>query len=257
VDREGSHPSAESEKRPTGSLKPGTGALAAAPEPTRWSTRIFTRDLLLRLAELAIFLTAMIGAVALGLGITDYFHDHRYVAAYLLAYAGFRLADLLVRDEGEDVRRDSLAPRILGQMPLLVLFAAAPFERTYGYGGEAPAWAAALGLLLELAGLWLALGARIQLHFFSSDRAGREGAQLVRSGFYKYVRHPIYSGMFLVLFAWPFEYGAPVTALFTLVIGAFVLHRQIRGEELLLRERYGPEYADYCRETDALIPSIW
>ncbi len=257
MDREGSHPPAEGEKPATGPLKPATGALGAAPEPTRWSRQLFTRDLLLRLAELAIFLTAMIGAVALGLGITDYFHDHRYVAAYLLAYAGFRLADLLVRDDGEDTRRDSLAPRILNQMPLLVLFAAAPFERTYVYGGEAPAWVAALGLLLELAGLWLALGARIQLHFFSSDRSGREDTQLVRSGFYKYVRHPTFSGIFLVLFAWPFEYGAPVTALFTLVIGAFVLHRQITAEEVLLRERFGTAYEDYCRETDAFIPSVW
>lgn len=245
------------ENRPTGSLKPGTGALAAPPEPTRWTTRIFTRDLFLRLGELAIFLTAMICAVALGLGITDYFHDHRYVAAYLLAYAGFRLADLLARDEGEDVHRDSLARRIFNQMPLLVLFAAAPFERTYVYGGEAPAWVAALGLLLELAGLWLALGARIQMHFFSSDPSGREGTQLVRSGFYRYVRHPTYSGMFLVLFAWPFEYGAPVTALFTLVIGGFVLHGQILGEERQLHERFGAEYETYCRETDSLIPSIW
>jgi protein-S-isoprenylcysteine O-methyltransferase Ste14 len=257
MDREGSRPAAQTEPRPTGSLKPDTGALLKTPELARWSTRLFTRDLLLRLAELAIFLTAMVGAVALGLGITDYFHDHRYVAAYLLAYGGFRLADLLVRDEDENSRRDSLAPRILNQMPLLVLFAAAPFERTYVYGGEAPAWVAALGLLLELAGLWLALGARIQLHFFSADRSGLEGAQLVRSGFYRYVRHPTYSGMFLVLFAWPFEYCAPVTAVLTLLIGAIVVHRQIRAEEVLLRERFGDEYENYCLETDALIPSIW
>jgi protein-S-isoprenylcysteine O-methyltransferase Ste14 len=257
MDREGSHPPAQTEPRPTGSLKPDTGPLAETPKLARWSTRLFTRDLFLRLAELAIFLTAVIGAVALGLGITDYFHDHRYVAAYLLAYAGFRLADLLVRDEGENTRRDSLAPRILSQMPLLVLFAAAPFERTFIYGGEAPAWVAALGLLLELAGLWLALGARIQLHFFSADRSGAEGIQLVRSGFYRYVRHPTYSGMFLVLFAWPFEYCAPVTGVLTLIIGAIVVHRQIRAEEVILREQFGDEYDEYCRETDALIPSVW
>ena len=79
-----------------------------------------------------IFLVAVVGAVALGLAITSYFTAHTYIAAYLLAYAGFRCADLLVREEyGPDPTRDALARRIADQAPLLLLFFAAPFERTY------------------------------------------------------------------------------------------------------------------------------
>jgi hypothetical protein len=149
------------------------------------------RATVIRVAEQAIFLVGVIGAVALGLGITDYFRDHHYVAAYLLAYIGFRFADLLV---GEDRPPESEPPamvdrRITDQIALLILFAAAPFERTYLYGGDTPSWLGALGLLIELGGLWLALGSRIQLHFFSSDRSGREQMVLVKTGFYRYIRH--------------------------------------------------------------------
>jgi protein-S-isoprenylcysteine O-methyltransferase Ste14 len=136
------------------------------------------------------------------------------------------------------------------------VFAAAPFERTYVYGGSAPALASALGLLLELLGMWLALGARIQLGFFTAGRTV-EHPVLVTRGFYRYLRHPIYAGTFLVTFAWTIIYGAPVTAVLTLIIGAILAQRRIKSEEAMLRARFGEEYEAYTRETDALIPAVW
>src|SRR6202040_4197774 len=125
------------------------------------------RNFFLRLGELTLFLAPIVGAVAIGLGIATYFTPHTYIAAYLIASAGFRCADLLVREDyGPDPARDALGRLIADQIPLLILFFAAPFERTYLYGGEAPRWLSALALTLELAGLWVALGARIQLGFF-------------------------------------------------------------------------------------------
>ena len=201
----------------------------------------------------------MIGAVALGLGITDYFRDHHYVAAYLLAYIGFRFADLLV---GEDHPREPESAsaadrRVTDQIALLILFAAAPFERTYLYGGEAPSWMGALGLLIELGGLWLALGSRVQLHFFSSDRTRRERMVLGRTGFFRYIRHPAYAGILLVALAWPLQYGAPIVELITIAVGLAVAHQEMLADEEILRERFGEQFEEYRRRTDALIPSIW
>jgi protein-S-isoprenylcysteine O-methyltransferase Ste14 len=217
------------------------------------------REAIVRIGEQIIFVTAVVGAVALGLGITDYFRDHRYISAYLIAYIGFRFADLMI---GEDPRHpaepaDAHAQRIMTQIVVLILFAAAPFERTYLYGGEPEKWVGALGLLLELGGLWLALGARIQLHFFSSDKSGRERMVLVKSGFFRYVRHPVYAGVLLVLFAWPLEFAAPIVALLTLTVGMLIAYRQIRADEVTLAARFGAEFEEYRRVTDALIPSIW
>jgi protein-S-isoprenylcysteine O-methyltransferase Ste14 len=243
------------EERATAALNPATGPL------TRESLApgISDRDFLLRVAELAVFLTAIVGAVALGLGITDYFTDHAYIGAYLLAYAGFRCADLLVRgDYGPNPARDALARRITDQLPLLALFVAAPFERTYLYGGEAVSWLGALGLLLELAGLWFALGARIQLGFFSREmKEGIERRVLVQTGFYRFIRHPIYAGVFVALFAWSVIYGAPISMLLTVVIGTLVIRTAIAVEEAELLVRFGEEYAKYRDRTDAIIPSLW
>jgi len=216
-----------------------------------------SRPLLLHLAELGIFLAAVIGAVALGLGITDYFSEQPYIGAYLLAYAGFRVADLLVRDDRPNPRGDELGRRIAEQMPVLVLFAAAPFERTYIFGGEPPQWLSALGLLLALAGLWIALGARIQLAFYSIDPADPTRRVLVKTVFYRHIRHPMYLGMFLALASWPLLYGAPIVLVTTLVVGGVITVRLIHADEMQLRERFGADYEEYLRETDALIPSMW
>jgi protein-S-isoprenylcysteine O-methyltransferase Ste14 len=242
--------------RATGALDETTTKL----ETTAGSgqARLVSRDLTVRLIEQVVFVTAVIGAVSLGMGITAYFAEHRYIAAYLLAYIGFRFANLLV---GEDLETAPAAygfsERVLNELPVLILFAAAPFERTYIWGGEGPAWLSALGLLLALAGLWLALGSRIQLHFFSSDPSGRERMLLVKTGFFKYIRHPVYAGVMLVLFAWPLVYGAPMVTVLTLIIGGVIARSQILADERVLRARFGEEFEEYCRTTDALIPSIW
>lgn len=230
------------------------GPFATPIKPKIPSQRNFT----LRLGELTIFLAAVIGAVALGLGISSYFVAHPYVLAYLAAYAAFRFADLLVREDATLwTDREGFARRVAYQLPILLLFAAAPFERTYVYGAEAPQWSAGLGLLIELAGLWLALGARIQLGFFSPAMQANQGPKLVRGGLYRYIRHPIYLGEMLVLVAWPFEYGAPFTEALMLILGLIVIRRRIRYEEAELLAVYGDDYANYMRETDRILPNVW
>jgi protein-S-isoprenylcysteine O-methyltransferase Ste14 len=235
----------------TGGLKAPTGELGPA-AAGRW------RRIDVRLAEILVFLVAVVGAVALGLGITDYFIAHPYLCAYLVAYAGFRLADVLLREDFEpppDTAR--LSGSILRQLPVLLLFAAAPFERTYIYGAEPARWVQAFGFLLELLGLWLALGARIQLGFFSSVPEPGAPRVLVRSGLYRHIRHPIYLGEFLVVFAWIFECGAPLVAIITLVVASIIGRRRIAAEEAEMRAQFGEEYVQYMRETDAFIPGVW
>jgi protein-S-isoprenylcysteine O-methyltransferase Ste14 len=247
----------QSNGKATGGLKPATALLASADAATPSAHPHFIRSLALRFAEEAILLIAVVGAIAMGLGITSYFTEHRYVLAYLAAYAGFRFADLIVREDAEDSpAHEELSQRIAVQLPILVTFAAAPFERTYIYGGSAPAWVSALGLLIALWGMWLALGARVQLGFFTSGRTAGHPV-LVKSGFYRYVRHPIYAGRYLVTFGWPLIYGAPITAVLTLIAGGVFAHRRMKSEEAEMRAQFGEEYDAYIRGTDALVPSIW
>lgn len=250
--------SAASSARPTGELKIPDGDTVSGGADASIQGAPAPRDLSVRIAELAIFLAAVLGAVALGLGITDYFASHPYVTLYLTAYGAFRVADLLVREDWMlGVDRARFASRVMHELPVLLLFAAAPFERTYLYATDGPRWIAGLGLLIELMGLWLALGARIQLGFFSAAPSGAGARKLVRSGFYRYLRHPIYAGEFLVLFAWPFEYGAPITGIVTAIAGIIVLRRRIREDETEMLALFGDEYAAYMRATDAAVPGLW
>ncbi len=238
----------------TAAVSQQSAASPGALEATRPRPAI-SRDALAHVGDLVVLMLAVVGAIAFGLGISSYFTEHRHVAGYLIAYAGFRLALLLVRDHpGREADRLP-SPQISNRLLLLLAFAAAPFERTYIYGGENPHWLAALGLLLELAGLWLALGARIQLAYFSSDPSGKP--ILVRSGCYRFIRHPTYTGIFLAFVAWSLEYGAPIVALLMVIGGTIVIRRAIAQEEAALLARFGDEYEGYMHQTDSVIPGVW
>jgi protein-S-isoprenylcysteine O-methyltransferase Ste14 len=60
-----------------------------------------------------------------------------------------------------------------------------------------------------------------------------------------------------VTFGWTLIYGAPVTAILTVIVGTILAQRSITSEEAVLCARFGEEYDAYRRETDALIPAIW
>jgi len=242
-------------RKPTGELKAPTGGLGPSPAsaaPRRW------RRIDIRVSELIVFLVATVGAVALGLGITQYFREHPYILAYLIAYAGFRLADVMVREDFEPPPDAALlSGSILRQLPVLLVFAAAPFERTYIYGGEVARWIQAMGLLMELLGLWLALGARIQLGFFSSTPESGDPRVLVRNGLYGTIRHPIWLGEFLVVFAWALEFGAPITGALTAIFGIVMGRMRAAKEEADMLAQFGDRYARYLQETECFIPGIW
>jgi protein-S-isoprenylcysteine O-methyltransferase Ste14 len=242
-------------RKPTGELKAPTGGLSSLPAgavPRRW------RRIDIRVSELVVFLVATVGAVALGLGITQYFRQHPYVLAYLVAYAGFRVADVMVREDFEPPPDTALfSGSILRQLPVLQLFAAAPFERTYIYGGEVARWVQAMGLLMELLGLWLALGARIQLGFFSSTIDTGGPRKLVRNGLYGTIRHPIWLGEFLVVLAWALEFGAPITGALTVILGIVMGRMRAATEEAEMLAQFGEDYARYLEDTECFIPGIW
>src|SRR5581483_10932552 len=80
---------------------------------------------------------------------------------------------------------------------------------------------------------------------------------VVRSGPYKVLRHPAYTGLLLALFGISLTFANIASiAVFNCCIVAAILYR-IRVEERTLLDGLGDEYAEYRRHTRRLIPGVW
>lgn len=79
--------------------------------------------------------------------------------------------------------------------------------------------------------------------------------ELIRSGPYRFVRHPIYTGI-LGMFVGAAFVSGQWQAVLALVIVAFAYWRKIRLEEANLRKAFGPACDAYRRETASLIPRL-
>jgi protein-S-isoprenylcysteine O-methyltransferase Ste14 len=113
-----------------------------------------------------------------------------------------------------------------------------------------------VGAALVAAGLAFAIWARVHLgRNWSSKVVVKEDHSLVRDGPYRWVRHPIYTGMLLALLGTALAIGEwrGFLALACALIG--VLFR-VHAEEARMGETFS-EYAQYRRQTSALIPGIY
>jgi protein-S-isoprenylcysteine O-methyltransferase Ste14 len=115
----------------------------------------------------------------------------------------------------------------------------------------------AAGLVLELAGLAFALVARFFLgRNWSGTVTIKENHQLIRRGPYRFVRHPIYTGILFgvvgtgVLVAEWRSIAAVVAILLAYAV-------KIPREEAFMKKAFGAQYEEYRRRVKALIPFVW
>ena len=114
----------------------------------------------------------------------------------------------------------------------------------------------AAGLLIICAGLGFAVFARVHLgKFWSGLPAIRVDHRIIRTGPYRIVRHPIYTGLLTAIAGTAVATGLFwVFCLTGIVLFVFIL--KIRMEERFLQEEFGEEYTRYRREVRALIPFV-
>jgi protein-S-isoprenylcysteine O-methyltransferase Ste14 len=83
----------------------------------------------------------------------------------------------------------------------------------------------------------------------------KDGHELVTSGPYALVRHPIYTGLLLAFLGSAVALGDWRGALaFALAAGA--LWRKLRLEERWMREQFGDAYQAYSQRVAALVPFV-
>lgn len=110
-------------------------------------------------------------------------------------------------------------------------------------------------ILMQFGAVWMTFSAiRTLGKQWSLSARTVEGHQLVRSGPYGVVRHPIYTavvgmnvGATLAVCTW----NGVVLALVCSVLGSMI---RVHSEERLMRDTFGAEYTRYARSVPALIP---
>ena len=111
--------------------------------------------------------------------------------------------------------------------------------------------------ILLIAGLVVALIARRTLaENWSAAVALKKDHELITTGLYHYVRHPIYTGMLLMVLGTALLLGTLGACIGFLII-LLGIWLKLKEEEALLAEHFPGEYSSYKNRTRILIPFIW
>jgi protein-S-isoprenylcysteine O-methyltransferase Ste14 len=115
-----------------------------------------------------------------------------------------------------------------------------------------------LGLAMLIAGIVIRWSAVHTLgKYFTGTVLIKNDHRLVRSGLYKHLRHPAYTGALVAHFG----LGLSFSNWFSIVLSCapFIMAAlyRIHVEERALGEAFGDEYLNYSRSTKRLIPKIY
>jgi protein-S-isoprenylcysteine O-methyltransferase Ste14 len=112
-----------------------------------------------------------------------------------------------------------------------------------------------LGVVLCAGGVATAVWARKTLgENWSSRPSVKAGHELVTSGPYQYVRHPIYFGMLVGVLGTAMVIGLPGVMIFLVVCVVFAT--RVRVEEKLMMQQFPDQYTEYRSRTKAIIPYV-
>jgi protein-S-isoprenylcysteine O-methyltransferase Ste14 len=159
-------------------------------------------------------------------------------------------------------RWEPLSSRTAHLLPMLIAFAllATPHQpgNAWLFARFVPmsTLSEACGSLLVVAGLLFAIWARVHLGANWSGRVSvKEHHELIRTGPYQWVRHPIYTGLLLAIAGTALVVGE-CRGLIATALMVVSFWRKLQLEEALMRETFGDEYRRYCEHTAALIPFV-
>ena len=154
----------------------------------------------------------------------------------------------------EKQREQSLVVKLSGLM-FLVGFILAGLSFRFGWL-MLPRWASILGTVLFLLSYALYAEVLRENTWLSRTIEVQEGQQVVSTGLYGIVRHPMYTVTLVLFLSMPLVLGSALAFIVFLAYPAIIVKRIRNEEEVLSRELTGyPEYMQKVRWR--LIPFIW
>jgi protein-S-isoprenylcysteine O-methyltransferase Ste14 len=185
---------------------------------------------------------------------------YRYLfPAMWLAWAAYWW--ILARDVKSSVRVEPVGSRLLHIVPLSLAFYLlwTPTFRVWFLGerflpmANWPFWT---GAVLTCAGLFFAIWARNRLgRNWSGLVTVKQGHELITTGPYAIVRHPIYTGLLLAVVGSATALGE-WRGVLALVLAVVSCWGKLRFEERWMREQFGEAYQSYSRRVRAIVPFL-
>lgn len=118
-------------------------------------------------------------------------------------------------------------------------------------------WSFWLGAIVLVTGLLFAVWAREHLgRNWSRSVTIKQGHELIKTGPYAVVRHPIYTGI-LAGFLGTAIALSQVRGFIVFVLIFLILWIKLRMEEQWMRTQFGETYASYAHQTAALVPYVF
>jgi protein-S-isoprenylcysteine O-methyltransferase Ste14 len=103
-----------------------------------------------------------------------------------------------------------------------------------------------IGSYLSLAGMVIILVGWIQIH---------KAKSLVKTGMYKFIRHPQYTGIFLLITGWMLHWATTLTLLMYPFL-LFMYYILSRKEEKDMIARFGDDYLQYKKVSGMYLPPV-
>lgn len=176
--------------------------------------------------------------------------------AYYVIKAGER-NNLSKGEENKRVRRQSVVLLVMAPLLFGTLFFL-PFADRRSIGvmmaGQVVRW---LGLLLYGLGLALMSWARNLLgRMYSGEVTIQKSHQLIKTGLYRYIRHPVYLGILCFVLGLSFLFRSWI-GLIALILMAVGLLFRIKDEERVLHKEFGLEWETYRQQSWRFIPYLY
>lgn len=186
------------------------------------------------------------------------FYESFFPAAWLI-WSAYWWA--LSRNVKPVVREESALARLSHILPLVVAayLLAAPVVRVPVLGERFMPWTPWtfwIGAALTVAGLLFSVWARVHLgRNWSGIVTVKQDHELITSGPYAIVRHPIYTGLLLAFIGSAIARGE-WRGVVAVAITWWAFYAKMRREERFMCEQFGDAYQGYCERVPALVPFL-
>jgi protein-S-isoprenylcysteine O-methyltransferase Ste14 len=189
----------------------------------------------------------------------DFSSSREWINALWILFGLYWLVSAFKRKKTK--RRESWGQRLIYVLPLAVAFRL--LSRPGAHFGllgmrfvpvsPATEWS---GVLLTAVGVAVAFWARWHLGTnWSGVVTLKEGHELIRTGPYRAIRHPIYTGILLALLGTAVAAGE-VRGLVAVALAWVSFYWKARREESFLTQEFGEKFGEHVKQTGMFLPKI-